>query len=417
MKQNLVILGSTGSIGTSTLKVLDFQYKQDPTSLQQYHNVYGLFANRNFRKLAEQVAKYKPKFCGLFDKSRQIEFERYLADISYPIFKTTTFIYGEEEIISFITSANVDKIVNAIVGFAGLKSSLASIAADKTLLLANKESLVVGGHLIKQLLKQHDQARLIPIDSEHNAIFQSLPPKVQQNICNCNLDTAGISRLLLTGSGGPFLTRALEDFKYITAQSALKHPNWSMGPKVTIDSATMMNKGLEFIEAAVLYNCRSDQILTVIHPQSIVHSGVEYLDSSLIVQMGPTDMCVPIAYALNYPYRNVSSVQSLDLFSLQGLTFKPVDPLRYPNFILAVKAFEYGFNYTCALNAANEVAVNAFLHEKIGYLDIYRYNRLALEYLEGLNLPEATSYQAIYKIDQSIRKAVTKMIAKNNPYE
>ncbi|RIY33071.1 1-deoxy-D-xylulose-5-phosphate reductoisomerase [Psittacicella melopsittaci] len=392
MQKRILILGSTGSIGTSTLKVL--AYQNNPTKSK----ISGLFANSNVNKLVEQVVQFKPEYCGLFDASYQNQLEQELRQKLGDQASQIHVICGKENINKLVASDVANVVVGAIVGFAGLESSLLALNSGKTLLLANKESLVVGGHLIKQALLNNPQAKLIPVDSEHNAIFQCLPLEVQNNVCHCDLDEVGVEKIVLTASGGPFLHLELDKFNEITPEQALKHPNWSMGAKVTIDSSTLMNKGLEFIEACVLFNCHPDKIKTIIHPQSIVHSGVEYLDKSLLVQMGPTDMCVPIAYALNYPQRDVSSVQSLDLFKLQGLTFFPVDYQRYPNFALAIESFKLGYTYTCILNAANEVTVEAFLAKKISYLDIYKFNKQTLETMQKMGF--ASQYFDFAKIKE-----------------
>ncbi|RIY34680.1 1-deoxy-D-xylulose-5-phosphate reductoisomerase [Psittacicella gerlachiana] len=403
MQRKVLILGSTGSIGTSTLKVLAYQ---QANNLQAYnHSISGLFANSSVDKLVEQVKEFKPKYCGLFDQSYESVFtEKLKATLSEQEFTNTCIICGSENINKLIASNYFDVVVGAIVGFAGLETSLTALNSGKTLLLANKESLVVGGHLIKQALLNNPKAKLIPVDSEHNAIFQCLPKEIQDNICACDLEQVGVSKLILTASGGPFLHLDLKDFTQISPEQALKHPNWAMGAKITIDSSTLMNKGLEFIEACVLFNCDPDKIKTIIHPQSIVHSGVEYLDKSILVQMGPTDMKVPIAYAINYPERNVSSVESLNLFTLQGLTFFEVDFERYPNFQLAIEAYKLGFTYTCILNAANEVTVAAFLNKQIKYLDIYKFNKLTLEKMLAMNFEQAYfDFAKIKEIDAQAR--------------
>lgn len=430
---NVVILGSTGSIGTSTLKVLSAQQTQLYHAQTSHKQVYGLFANSSVEKLVAQVVQFKPAYCGLFDATRSAELRSALqaSTLTPAELSQITILSGEDEILSLIQSDSVDIIMGAIVGFAGVKTSLAALHAGKTLLLANKETLVACGHLIAHALATNPRAKLIPVDSEHNAIYQALNPEVQAQVCHCDLPSAGVSKILLTASGGPFLRKDLAEFAQIRVQDALKHPNWSMGAKVTIDSSTLMNKGLEFIEASVLYNCPASMINTVIHPQSIVHSGVEYVDRSLVVQMGPTDMCVPIAYALNYPYRDNSAIAPLELTSLSGLTFEAVDYQRYPNFQLAQQALQSGALYTCAMNAANEVVVTAFLEQRIGYLDIFKYNSLVLEQLahqlqHELGVTSDTSlaagkllkdtpltynYEFMVQVDALARRLATSLIA------
>lgn len=413
MAKRLLILGSTGSIGKSTLKVL--AYQKETNEFAYDYEVSGLFANSNIETLVDQVQTFSPSFCGLFDESKKDEFNLALkAKLNSTQYNRLTIVCGKKAINQLVASANFDVVMGAIVGFAGLETSLIALESDKTLLLANKESLVVGGHLIKETLQKHPKAKLIPVDSEHNAIYQSLPLTCQQNICAMNLKESGVEKLLLTASGGPFLNFPLDEFVKISPAQALKHPNWSMGAKITIDSSTLMNKGLELIEACVLFNCTPEQIQTVIHPQSIVHSGVQYIDKSLIVQMGPTDMCVPIAYALNYPSRSVSSCKTLDLFSLSGLTFAAVDNKRFPNFVLTQECYKLGFTYTCALNAANEITVAAFLENIISYPDIYKYNKETVYAIKNLGLdPEYYSYAKILEIDHLARDICRKLIAKD----
>ncbi|MFC6276985.1 1-deoxy-D-xylulose-5-phosphate reductoisomerase [Psittacicella hinzii] len=411
MSRRIIILGSTGSIGSSTLQVLSQQ--QAYQGEKPYDNqIVGLFANASIEKLVKQVLTYKPRFCGLFDESKEQQLVNALKHkLDAQTFSQLQIVCGGNAIADLVASSSVDVVVGAVVGFAGLETSLAALNAGKTLLLANKESLVVGGHLIKQALRNNPQAQLIPVDSEHNAIFQSLAEQAQKELCFMDLQAYGVEKILLTASGGPFLHKPLEEFATIDVAQALKHPNWAMGPKITIDSSTLMNKGLELIEACVLFNCKVEQVHTVIHPQSIIHSGVEYLDKSLIVQMGPTNMCVPIAYALNYPHRFISAMQSLDLMKLNALTFLPVDYARFPNFKLAQECYNLGFTYTCALNAANEVTVQAFLDGKIKYLDIYKYNKLTIEHLRSLNLqPEYYTYEEIYALDQQARQVCLSLI-------
>lgn len=427
----VVILGSTGSIGTSTLKVLSAQQQAQLGATTQPKQITGLFANSSVSKLVAQVKEHQPRYCGVFSLQHAQQLKDQLAqELSPQQLQQLTVVCGEDAIIELLSSDQVDMVMGAIVGFAGVRTSLATLNAGKTLLLANKETLVTCGHLIAQALANNKQAKLIPVDSEHNAIFQALDSEQQRNICFCDLTKAGVRQLILTASGGPFLRLPLTEFSNITPAQALKHPNWAMGAKVTIDSSTLMNKGLEFIEAAVLYNCPASMIKTIIHPQSIVHSGVEYLDGSMVVQMGPTDMCVPIAYALNYPARDIAGVAPLELSKLSGLTFEEVDLERYPNFKLAQQALEQGPIVTCALNAANEITVAAFLAGTISYQDIYRLNAAVMAKVPTLlkQLPQKTTspiltsgqlfkdlsseydYSYMQQLDQLVRQVTAQLL-------
>ena len=340
MKQ-LVILGATGSIGCSTLSVV----AAHPDKFQ----VLALTAATAVDKLFEQCLAVKPRFAAMQDDHAAAELKFRLQQAGL----TTEVLSGIAGLTALAAHPDADIVMAAIVGAAGLLPTLAAVEAGKKVLLANKEALVMSGGLFMAKVAQHG-ATLLPIDSEHNAIFQCLPPGLQQAASQGQLAEHGISRLLLTGSGGPFLTRPLDSFAAITPAEAVAHPNWSMGQKISVDSATMMNKGLEFIEARWLFNCVPQDIQVVIHPQSIIHSMVQYSDGSVLAQLGQPDMRTPIAHALAYPQRISSPVPALDFSKLAAFTFTEPEPARYPNLYLAIDACAAGQGTITALDAANE---------------------------------------------------------------
>ena len=298
----------------------------------------------------------------------------------------------------------------AIVGAAGLRSTLAAIKKGKRILLANKESLVTCGHLFMQAVKDYN-AQLLPVDSEHNAIYQSLPKLVQEQLGFASLIEHGISKIVLTGSGGPFRDRDIATLKQVTLQQAIAHPNWSMGKKISVDSATMMNKGLEYIEARWLFNANQEEMEIIIHPQSIIHSMVRYIDGSVIAQLGNPDMCTPIAYAMSYPDRIYSGVPPLDFMQLSQLTFQQPDFKRYPCLKLAIEASQSGQAATTALNAANEIAVEAFLKQDIGFMDIAT---VVDQVLNQLTLAEPQSIDEVFIIDNWARELSRIVISNKN---
>ena len=352
MTRGLVLLGATGSIGDSTLDVV----AQHP----QRFRVVALAAHRNWRKVARLCARFRPDVAALLDPSAARELESALLAEGVP----TRVLSGERGVVEAATSPDADTVLAAIVGAAGLEPTLAAARAGKRILLANKEALVIGGELFMHAA-QAGGATLLPIDSEHNAIFQCLPPAYARDPA-----AAGVRRLMLTASGGPFRTRALADLAHVTPEEACAHPNWSMGCKVSIDSATMMNKGLEVIEAHRLFGVAADAIDVVVHPQSIVHSLVEYVDGSVLAQLGNPDMRTPIAQALAHPSRIESAVAPLDLAKLAQLTFESPDLARFPCVRLAYDALRAGAHAPVALNAANEVAVAAFLAGSVPFTAI-----------------------------------------------
>jgi 1-deoxy-D-xylulose-5-phosphate reductoisomerase len=313
-------------------------------------------------------------------------------------------------LIDLVTSNQIHTVMAAIVGAAGLLSTFAAVKAGKRVLLANKEALVMSGALFMDACRQSG-ATLLPVDSEHNAIFQCLPESVQTNLGHCSLDAAGVSSILLTGSGGPFLTAPLESLASVTPAQACKHPNWSMGPKISVDSATMMNKGLEFIEARWLFNTNAAQLKVVVHPQSVIHSMVQYRDGSVLAQMGNPDMRTPIAHCLSYPQRITSGVEALDFFKLGDLSFCEADIARFPCLHLAMQACEHGQEATTVLNAANEVAVDAFLAGQIGFTQIAAINESCLAQVSQSSLK---SIDDILQLDSLTRQHAWQAIKRIN---
>jgi len=347
----LSILGSTGSIGTSTLAVLD-HHPED-------YAVYALAAFSQHELMFQQCQKYQPEVAVLIDSDAAEKLRVALHEVG----SATRVECGEEAVIAVAEAAPVTTVVAAIVGAAGLGSTLAAVAAGKRLLLANKESLVMSGDLLMDSAKASGSL-VMPVDSEHNAIFQSLP----QDEIGVNL--SGVEKILLTASGGPFRNWSKKELSVVTPQQALKHPNWSMGPKVTIDSSTLMNKGLELIEACHLFNVNESDIQVVVHPQSVVHSMVAYCDGSVIAQLGRPDMRTPIAHALSWPQRIHSGVEPLDFLTLANLTFEPPDLECFPCLRLAMEAQREGGTAPTVLNAANEVCVDAFLNGAVAFLQL-----------------------------------------------
>lgn len=373
MPMQVVVLGSTGSIGCSTLDVIAMH--------PELYQVFALTGGRQRSRLLEQCIRFSPRFAALLDDADA----RWLAAELAQRGSKTQVVVGSAAFADLAAHPDVDTVMAAIVGAAGLLPTLAAVHAGKRVLLANKEALVMTGELFINAVRQHG-ATLLPIDSEHNAIFQCLPAPMQQQSYSASLADHGIAKILLTGSGGPFRQTDLSLFDDITPEQAVAHPNWSMGKKISVDSATMMNKGLEFIEARWLFNCQPDDIQVVIHPQSIIHSMVQYSDGSVIAQMGNPDMRTPIAHALAFPQRIAAPVKPLNFFEVPSFTFLEPDATRYPCLYLAIEACRHGQAATTTLNAANEVAVEAFLQRQIRFTDIARINErtLAAASLQGV---------------------------------
>ncbi|BAN35450.1 1-deoxy-D-xylulose 5-phosphate reductoisomerase [Sulfuricella denitrificans skB26] len=347
--QNITVLGSTGTIGMNTLDVV--------ARHAELFRVVALTANRQVDRLFEQCRQFQPDYAVMLDPdcAEVLHGKIKLAGLDVEV------LSGIEALERVASLPQVDSVMAAIVGSAGLRPSLAAAKAGKRILLANKETLVMSGSVFMDAVRQH-KATLLPIDSEHNAIFQSLPRDFSGD-----LDGSGVKRILLTASGGPFRTVPLSDLDNVTPQQACAHPNWVMGRKISVDSATMMNKGLEVIEAHWLFNADADKIQVVIHPQSVIHSMVEYIDGSVLAQLGNPDMRTPIAYALGFPERIDAGVSSLDLFKIARLDFEAPDMVRFPCLDLAYQALRQGGTTPATLNAANEVAVDAFLDERVPF--------------------------------------------------
>ena len=393
MKQ-LTILGSTGSIGCSTLDVV----RQNP----EHFRVIALVAGKNVSSMVEQCLEFSPRYAVMDDDASA----RLLNDALKQHGSHTDVLSGQQAACDMAALDEVDQVMAAIVGAAGLLPTLAAIRAGKTILLANKESLVTCGRLFMDAVK-HSKARLLPVDSEHNAIFQSMPQPIQHNLGYADLEQNGVMSVLLTGSGGPFRETPLHELVSMTPDQACRHPNWSMGRKISVDSATMMNKGLEYIEARWLFNASARQMEVLIHPQSVIHSMVRYQDGSVLAQLGEPDMRTPIAHTMAWPNRVTSGVAPLDFCKLSALTFSAPDYQRYPCLKLAMEAFEQGQAATTALNAANEIVVAAFLAEEIRFTDIADLN---LAVLEQMDLQEPQSVDDVLKVDAIAREVARKQV-------
>jgi 1-deoxy-D-xylulose-5-phosphate reductoisomerase len=357
--QRVTILGATGSIGVSTLDVLARHPEQ--------YQVYALSAHGRVDELAAQCRRFRPARAVVGSPEAAARLASMIADLP------TEVSYGQQALCDISASPDTDTVMAAIVGAAGLAPALAAARAGKKILLANKEALVMSGQLFMDAVREH-KATLLPIDSEHNAIFQSLPAHYARQP-----EAAGVAKILLTASGGPFLKRDVDTLEHVTPDEACKHPNWSMGRKISVDSATMMNKGLEVIEAHWLFGAPADLIEVVIHPQSVIHSMVSYVDGSVLAQLGNPDMRTPIAHALAFPERIASGVAQLDLTTMAALEFHAPDMRRFPCLGLAFDALRAGGTAPALLNAANEVAVQAFLDRRIGFRDIDRVVRRVMD--------------------------------------
>ncbi len=344
-KRNIAILGSTGSIGTQALDVIS----QHPDKFE----VYALVANNNIELLAQQAREFSPEAVVVANKEKYAQLKEMLSDLPIKVWA------GSEAICQVVQSQPVDMVLTAMVGFSGLKPTISAIEAGKAIALANKETLVVAGELITTLAVRH-RVPILPVDSEHSAIFQCLNGE----------DENKIEKILLTASGGPFRGFSKKQLEKVTKAQALDHPNWDMGAKVTIDSSTLMNKGLEMIEAKWFFDVKPSQIDIVVHPQSIVHSMVQFEDTSVMAQLGQPDMRVPIQYALSYPERLKSNFEPMNIFDVATLTFEKPDTDKFRNLAFAYEAIEKGGNMPCVMNAANEVAVALFLEEKVGFLQM-----------------------------------------------
>ena len=378
MKQ-LTILGSTGSIGCSTLDVV----RHNP----EHFRVVALVAGQNVTRMVEQCLEFSPRYAVMDDEASA----KLLKTMLQQQGSRTEVLSGQQAACDMAALEDVDQVMAAIVGAAGLLPTLAAIRAGKTILLANKESLVTCGRLFMDAVKQ-SKAQLLPVDSEHNAIFQSLPQPIQHNLGYADLEQNGVVSILLTGSGGPFRETPLRDLATMTPDQACRHPNWSMGAKITIDSASMMNKGFEVIEAHWLFGTPAERISVLLHPQSIIHSMVEFEDGAIKAQLGTPDMRLPISFALLYPDRANRPGERFNFLNHPQLTFAEVDRAKYPALDIAYDCLRRGGTAACTMNGANEVAVAAFLARKCAWLDIVRAIRYALEHAAFVPSPTLADY-------------------------
>jgi len=378
--KKIAILGSTGSIGTSTLEVIRRHSDR--------FKAVGLAARSSLELLEQQIRLFKPSVVAVYDEQSALELKKK----GLPVEVLT----GLDGLVQVATMVEADAVVSAIVGSSGLIPTYEAVKARKTVALANKESLVMAGELIMEAARQSG-AHLLPVDSEHSAIFQCLNGAGKDRV----------KKVILTASGGPFLNKSLEELEHVTVQAALNHPTWSMGRKITIDSATLMNKALEVIEARWLFDVKADQIEVLIHPQSIVHSMVEFVDGTIIAQMSLPDMQGPICYALSYPDRFDNVLPSLDLSSIGHLYFQKPDVKKYPSLALAYRCVNTGGTLSSVLNAANEVAVDAFLNEKIPFLSIYQ---VVAHVMDAHTLSDCSSMAAVMEAADWARKTAMEAI-------
>lgn len=388
--QYVTILGSTGTIGQQTLDVI----AQHP----ERYGVFALAAHSRVDLMLQQCAQYQPRFAVMQDAEAARQLKQCLAAEQLPV----EVLSGVDGLSEVAAHEDVSIVMAAVVGAAGLLPALAAARAGKKILLANKETLVMAGQLFMDAVKQ-GQATLLPIDSEHNAIFQAMPRQSYHALAD-----VGVNQIILTASGGPFRGYTQTQLQEVTPALALKHPNWVMGAKITIDSSTLMNKGLEVIEARWLFDARPDQIEVVVHPQSVIHSMVSYVDGSILAQLGNPDMRTPIAYGLGYPDRIASGVKPLSLIDVAKLEFEAPDTQRFPCLRLAYEALAAGGTAPAILNAANEVAVAAFLQEKIHYLDI---PCLIERTLQSLPVETVSSIEQLLAVDQQARQFVEHALA------
>jgi 1-deoxy-D-xylulose-5-phosphate reductoisomerase len=395
--KKLAILGATGSIGASTLSVC----RANP----DLYKITLLAASTSIDKMFHLCKEFLPAYVAMSDENACLR----LAELVKQAHLPCRVVSSEAQLLQLLASSEVDSVMAAIVGAAGLKTTLAAVQAGKEIFLANKEALVMSGALfIDEVIKSG--AKLWPVDSEHNAIFQALSANLQNSIGSCDLQGHGVSKILLPGSGGPFLEKPLASFSQITPAEAVKHPNWSMGQKISIDSATMMNKGLEYIEARWLFNAAADQLQVIIHPQSVIHSMVQYKDGSVIAQMGNPDMRIPIAHVMGGARRIDSGVEPFDFFSAADFNFFEPDFKRYPCLKLAMDACYLGQQATTTLNAANEVAVEAFLNKQIKFTQI---SQLVERVLNNSGAQQINSIDHLLEIDIEARQHALQIIKRD----
>ena len=366
-KKQIAILGSTGSIGTQALKVIE----EHP----DLYEAYALTANNQVELLAEQARKFMPAAVVIANEAKYLQLKEMLADLPIQVYA------GADALCEIVEAKPIDVVLASMVGYAGLRPTMNAIRAGKAIALANKETLVVAGELINALAQQY-KTPILPVDSEHSAIFQCLEPN------------NALEKVILTASGGPFRKFTMEQLQHVTKEQALKHPNWEMGAKITIDSATMMNKGFEVIEAKWLFGVRPDQIEVVVHPQSVIHSMVQYEDGAVKAQLGMPDMRLPIQYAFSYPQRIKASFDRLDFSKMTELTFEQPDTNRFRCLALAYEALHQGGNMACIVNAANEVVVSAFLKDRISFLRMSKVIEASMAKVPYIQTPTYEDYVA-----------------------
>jgi len=379
MKKQIAILGSTGSIGTQALEVI--------AANEDLYEVYALTANNRVEQLIEQARKFQPEAVVIANEEKYSELKSALEDLPIKVYA------GTEAVSQIVESQPIDIVLTAMVGYSGLKPTINAIKAKKKIALANKETLVVAGELINDLALQYNTP-ILPVDSEHSAVYQCLAGEIGNPI----------EKIILTASGGPFRNCSMEELSKVTKEQALKHPNWDMGAKITIDSASMMNKGFEVIEAKWLFGVKPAQIEGVVHPQSVIHSMVQFEDGAIKAQLGMPDMRLPIQYAFSYPDRINSNFDRLDFTKCTTLTFEQPDTDRFRNLALAYEALNRGGNMPCILNAANEVVVAAFLEDRIGFLDMSRIIEKTMEKVHFVQLPAYDDYAATDSEARTIAK-------------
>ncbi len=380
MKKQIAILGSTGSIGTQALQVIE----EHP----DLYEAYALTANNRVDMLIEQARKFQPEVVVIANEEKYLYLKEALSDLPIKVYA------GADAICQVVQEKSVDIVLTAMVGYAGLRPTMAAIRARKVIALANKETMVVAGELINALANEY-QTPILPVDSEHSAIFQCLE---MQN---------SLEKIILTASGGPFRTFTMEQLQHVTKEQALKHPNWSMGAKITVDSASMMNKGFEVIEAKWLFGLKPEQIEVVVHPQSVIHSMVEFEDGAVKAQLGVPDMRLPIQYAFSYPQRVRSSFDRLDFMKCNNLTFEAPDTNRFRNLALAYEALNQGGNMPCIVNAANEVVVAAFLKDQISFLGMSDVIEQCMQRVPFIQVP---TYENYVSTDAETRRIAAEIV-------
>ena len=379
-KKQIAILGSTGSIGTQALQVIE----EHP----DLYEAYALTANNQVELLAQQARKFMPAAVVIANEAKYLQLKEMLADLPIQVYA------GADALCEIVEAKPIDVVLASMVGYAGLRPTMNAIRAGKAIALANKETLVVAGELINALAQQY-HTPILPVDSEHSAIFQCLEPN---NV---------LEKVILTASGGPFRKFTMEQLQHVTKEQALKHPNWDMGAKITIDSATMMNKGFEVIEAKWLFGVRPDQIEVVVHPQSVIHSMVQYEDGAVKAQLGMPDMRLPIQYAFSYPQRIKASFDRLDFSTMKELTFEQPDTNRFRCLALAYEALNRGGNMACIVNAANEVVVSAFLRDRIPFL---RMSEVIEQCMGKVSFMQAPTYEDYVATDTEARRVAESLI-------